>query len=190
MTRPILAGLFALTALLPAIAAHADDIADKAALCAACHGEAGVPADKSIPVIWGQNEAYLNLELRDYKLGTRRNATMEQVVLDLEKADMQALAAYFAAKPWPGLDQPAASGDVARHAEAVATTIGCNGCHLAEWQGNDTTPRLGGQGRQYLHDTMMQIRDGTRANNPAMTALLKTSSDSDIDALAQFLAGR
>ena len=48
----ILAALAALVMILPA---HAEDIAEKATLCASCHGEAGVPVDPKIPVIWGQN---------------------------------------------------------------------------------------------------------------------------------------
>src|ERR1700752_85376 len=78
-------------------AARADDISDKAQLCAACHGAAGVPISPDIPVIWGQNEGYLYLQLRDMKRGSRKVDQMAPIVAGLERPDMLALAAYFAA---------------------------------------------------------------------------------------------
>ena len=79
------------------------DIKDKAAVCASCHGEKGVPIDKVTPNIWGQKEGYLYLQLRDFKAGARKNEIMSAIVADLTKEDMQALAAYFTALPWPDL---------------------------------------------------------------------------------------
>jgi cytochrome c553 len=176
--------------LLPSAGARADGVEDTAAVCSGCHGENGVPLDKSIPVIWGQNEGYLYLELRDFKLGNRANAAMTQIASGLEKPEMKALAAYFAAKPWADLEQPRAAPDVAQHAETIDGSAGCKGCHRADWQGDSVTPRIGGQELQYLRETMAQFRNGERANNPWMAALLKTYTDSDIDALAKYLAGR
>jgi cytochrome c553 len=47
----MLRGLTVAAFLLASGAAFADDIADKAAVCAACHGDNGVPTDKAIPVL-------------------------------------------------------------------------------------------------------------------------------------------
>ena len=174
-------------AILPAAALADDAVAEKAQVCAACHGEKGSPIDKSIPVLWGQNEGYIYLELRDYKLGNRKNDIMNHA--GLEKEDMKALAAYFAQQSWPNLQQPQAPQDVAKHAESVANSAGCKGCHRDGYLGDSTNPRLAGQSQTYLRDTMAAFRDGARTNNPWMAALLKTYSDSDIDALAQYLAG-
>src|SRR4051812_1566056 len=71
-------------------AASADDIAEKAAVCAACHGEAGIPTDKAIPVLRGQNEGYIYIELRDMKKGARQNEQMAPIVKDLTREDMLA----------------------------------------------------------------------------------------------------
>lgn len=180
--------LFAMLIALPA--AQAQDTPPKAALCAACHGQNGVPITPDIPVIWGQNEGYLYLELRDYKLGNRKHPVMSAIAAGLEKQDMHDLAAYFAARPWPNLNQPSAAPDIAHIAEAANNTAGCKGCHLDAWQGNSATPHIGGQQAAYLRATMAAFRDGARANNPWMTALLKTYSDTDIDALATYLAGQ
>ncbi len=42
--------------------ARADTLSDHVELCVACRGEHGVPQDKSIPVIDGQQQGYLYLQ--------------------------------------------------------------------------------------------------------------------------------
>lgn len=169
--------------------ARADGVEKSAVVCGACHGMNGVPVNKSIPVIWGQNDGYLYLQLRDYKSGARQNITMSAIAAGLDKPAMKELAAYFAAKPWPNLQQPRAASDVAHHAQTINELAGCQGCHLDAWQGDTVTPRLAGQTLPYLREVMAKFRNGERANNPWMVALLKTYSDDDIDALAKYIAG-
>ena len=53
-------------------AARAATLEEKAQMCGGCHGEDGVPQEKTTPVIWGQHQGYLYLNLRDYKRGTAR----------------------------------------------------------------------------------------------------------------------
>jgi cytochrome c553 len=175
--------------LLCGSASAADDIAEKAKLCATCHGEQGIPINKQTPVIWGQDEGYLYLQLRDFKSGARKNALMGPVAATLEKNDMLALAAYFKQQKWPNLQQPSAPDAVAAKAETAAASIGCRGCHLQHFQGDGTTARLAGQWQEYLQATMMAFRDGSRGNNPGMSDLMKATSPEDIAALSQFLAG-
>src|SRR5262249_15965304 len=58
--QPILPALLVLAALLAVVTfANAQSVAEKAQACATCHGENGIPADKSSPVIWGQHQGYL-----------------------------------------------------------------------------------------------------------------------------------
>ena len=78
----------ALAAMAAAGIARADDIAEKAALCAACHGDKGMPLDASIPILWGQNEGYIYLELKDMKKGARKNDQMAAAVETLSRDDM------------------------------------------------------------------------------------------------------
>ncbi len=167
----------------------ADPIAEKAKLCATCHGEQGIPINKTTPVIWGQDEGYLYLQLRDFKSGARKNDLMGPVAASLEKEDLMALAAYFKKQKWPNLQQPPAPDDVAKKAETAAASIGCSGCHLEHFQGDGTTARLAGQSQEYLQATMLAFRDGSRGNNPGMSDLMKAISTDDIAALSQYLAG-
>ncbi len=175
--------------ILLAGSAQAQGLEDKVAVCTACHGEKGVPGDPSFPVISGQQEGYLYLELRDYKLGNRKNEVMQQIAGGLERDDMKALAAYFAGQPWPRLGQPQASDDIAHRAEVIDGSAACQGCHGQGYLGDSSIPRLAGQGTDYLRTTMLAFKTGERANNPWMSALLKTYSDADIDALAKYLGG-
>src|ERR671937_1955204 len=92
-------------------AASAQSIEEKAQLCAGCHGENGIPQEKTTPIIWGQYQGYLYLELRDYKSGARKNDIMTPLAQTLERDDMMALALYFSQKPWPDLQQPPAAPD-------------------------------------------------------------------------------
>ena len=183
-----------LTALLlfagsNALAQGGQSIEEKAKLCATCHGEQGVPINKETPVIWGQNEGYLYLQLRDFKSGSRKNELMNPIAAQLEREDLLALAAYFTKLKWPNLQQPSAPDDVAAKAEAASASIGCKGCHLEHFQGDGTTARLAGQWQDYLQNTMMAFRDKSRGNNPGMSDLMKATAPDDIAALAQYLAG-
>jgi cytochrome c553 len=179
----------AILSMGPPPRANAAGIEEIAHVCGACHGSAGVPIGPAIPVIWGQNEGYLYLQLRDMKRGTRKVEPMAPVLESLEKPDMQELAAYFAAKPWPTLPQPTASDDDARQALRANGSIGCTGCHLAGYHGAGTAPRLAGQQRAYLSKTMADFRNGARGNNPGMTDLINLAAPADLAALAAFLSG-
>ncbi len=184
---------FLLAALLGAVlgtsSARADAPPEKAALCAACHGEKGVPIDKSIPVLWGQNEGYIYIQLRDFARGARQNEQMAAIVAQLSRDDMKALAAYFSTLPWPNLLQKSAPDDVVRRAETVAASAQCPQCHQGGYIGASVQPRLADQCETYLLATMRAFRSGARANNDWMTALLKTYSDDDLKALASYLGG-
>jgi cytochrome c553 len=177
-----------LIAALPLIA-HAQSIEDKTLICATCHGQTGAPTQSAIPVIWGQQLGYLFIELRDFKTGARKNDLMSPIAQGLDFSDLMPLAQYFSQKPWPNLGQPPASGDVAAQAQRANASIVCTSCHQEGFKGDSVQPRLAGQSRDYLAKTMTDFRSGARANNPSMTDLMKAISESDIAALASYVAG-
>jgi len=170
-------------------AASADTIEEKAQLCGACHGENGLPQDPATPIIWGQQTGYLYLEMRDFQRGGRKNDLMTPIAQSLSKEDALALGEYFSAKPWPSTVAPAASQADADVAIAVNKSIVCTSCHLAEYQGDSSVPRLAGQERDYLIKTIMDFRDRTRANNPGMSDLMNAAAPDQLAAMANYLAG-
>jgi cytochrome c553 len=183
-------GVVALAAMLSgATPSRADDIEDKVQVCAGCHGEAGKPIDKTIPVLWGQQAGYIYIQLRDFKRGDRKSEIMQPIVSSLERDDMLAIADYFSKKPWPDLGQPRAPKDVAERAQSANTSVGCTGCHLDRFQGDGTVPRLAGMGRDYLTKTIADFRTRARGNNPGMSDLMLATSPDDLAALAEYLSG-
>src|SRR5947208_7504109 len=134
--------VLALLAALIGGSANADTLEEKTAMCAGCHGENGIPQEKTTPVIWGQHQGYLYLQLRDYKRGDRKDEQMTPVVDLLERDHMLALADYFSKKPWPRLGQPPAAPEVVVRAQRANGSVGCTGCHQANYMGEGTQPRL------------------------------------------------
>jgi cytochrome c553 len=177
-----------LVALLP-VGAPAQSIDDKAQVCAGCHGANGVPVQNAWPVIWGQQQGYLYIELRDFKSGARKSDVMGPVAQSLSRDDMAALALYFSQKPWPDLAQPRAPADVTARALKAMNAIVCTSCHQSNFQGDSTQPRLAGQRKEYLQQSMLDFRNKTRGNNPGMTDLMLAISEQDIADCAAYLAG-
>jgi cytochrome c553 len=177
------------TAILRVAPSSAQTIEERAQLCAGCHGENGVPQQKSTPVIWGQHQGYSYLQLRDYKGGARKNEIMSALAQTLERDDMLALALYFSQKRWPDLGQPAAPSAVAERAVQANTALVCTGCHQASYLGEGTQPRIAGQTKEYLLQSMLDFRSRARGNNPGMSDLMLAISRDDIAACAEYLAG-
>src|SRR5215468_3818090 len=188
LARMISRGII-LGTLLSAASAFAQSVAEKVEVCAGCHGLDGKPTDKAIPIIWGQQLGYIYIQLRDFKRGDRKNESMQPIVSSFEKQDMLAIAEYFAQKPWPNLGQPRSPKDVARRALSAEHSVGCTGCHLEQFQGAGTVPRLAGQSEEYLAKTIADFRTRARGNNPGMTDLMRATSPDDLAALAEYLAG-
>jgi cytochrome c553 len=180
-------GLAAVLLAYPA-ASVAVPIEDKARVCAACHGSDGLPKDKTIPILWGQNAAYLYLQLRDFEKGERKSELMSPIAHDVVKDDALELAEYFADKEWPRTHAPSASAPLAATATAINKSVPCTTCHMDRFQGDATVPRLAGQQRDYLVKTLMDFRSRARANNPAMSELMSSLTPEQIQAIASYLA--
>jgi cytochrome c553 len=135
-------GAAALLAVLAVAPAAAETTEEKAKLCDGCHGANGIPADKSWPVISGQQLGYLYLQLRDFKSGARKSDVMGPLIAALDRDEMMALAGYFSKQPWSDLRQPRAPATIAAQATTANTATGCTGCHQGAYQGEGTQPRL------------------------------------------------
>ena len=93
-----LAVLAAALGATPAVAGDAAAGFAKAAICASCHGPAGVSPVPSYPNIAGQNPLYLDYALRRYRAGERQGdqaGMMYTVTQPLTDEDIADLAAYF-----------------------------------------------------------------------------------------------
>jgi cytochrome c553 len=68
--------------------------------CILCHGETGIGEYEGIPVLTGQEPAYLEAALAAYRDGRRTDPTMTAVVRNIAPEDDRALADYYAAHAW------------------------------------------------------------------------------------------
>jgi cytochrome c553 len=114
---------------------------------------------------------------------------MQPIVASMERADMLAIAEYFSKKPWPDLGQPRAPKEVANRALRANASVGCTGCHLDQFQGDGTVPRLAGMSRDYMTKTIADFRSRARGNNPGMSDLMLAAVPEDLAALTEYLAG-
>jgi cytochrome c553 len=186
MMREWILGASFLAGMLWPVPTWAQSAEEQIAGCVACHGEDGRPNAPEVPVIFGQQEGYPYCQLRDFKSGARRSEVMHGIASDLTKDTMKALAAYFATKTWPRLPQ-AATAEQAAVAARTANSGMCTSCHMEGYLGASTAPRLAGQQQAYLERTLVQFKTKERANNPAMSALVETYPDADIEAIAHYL---
>jgi cytochrome c553 len=79
---------------------NAEDGAKKSETCKACHGEGGAkPIQPDYPVLAGQHYDYIIAALTQYKVGKRKNASMNGFAAALKPQDIQDLAVYFSSQP-------------------------------------------------------------------------------------------
>jgi len=67
----------------------------KSAVCAACHGAAGISAVPIYPNLAGQKVPYLEKQLKAFRDGTRQDPIMSSMAKPLSDADIANVAAYF-----------------------------------------------------------------------------------------------
>jgi cytochrome c553 len=104
----IILGITAVAAICGCTGVSASDASRglvKAAICASCHGPAGISPVPGYPNIAGQNPLYLEYAMRRYRAGERSGehaGMMFTVMQALSDDDISDLAAYFAAlRPRP-----------------------------------------------------------------------------------------
>lgn len=97
----VLAGAGA--ALAQAPAGNAEAGKGKTSMCIGCHGIPGYktvyPNMYQVPMITGQQPAYMVKALQGYKSGSRNHPSMRGIALSLSDQDMADLAAYYAQDP-------------------------------------------------------------------------------------------
>lgn len=153
--------------------------------CAACHGKDGTSPNNTWPNLAGQNAAYLARILAAYKSGDQDDVAMTPLAKELQDADIQNLAAYYAgstckaAAPGKPVGDPALGRALAKN---------CSGCHgEAGITGNQAWPRLAAQKPGYLVNALKAFRSGLR-KDPMMAGVSRGLSDTDISNLAAFYA--
>jgi cbb3-type cytochrome c oxidase subunit III len=174
-----------------------------AQVCASCHGADGNSAGGAYPKLAGQHPEYLVKQLMDFKIQpgakqpARNNAIMAGMASALSNQDMANVAAYFAAQtPKPGYahdkNTVPLGQKIYRAGIAERAVPACASCHGPTGQGIPVQyPRLSGQWAEYTVTELTAFTQGAgaRNNNDAMHTIASRLSDSDIKAVADYIAG-
>lgn len=93
---PLFAAMFFMS-MISFNAAAADVAAGKAAssTCGGCHGVDGISSVPVYPNLAGQKAQYLEVQLKAFRDGSRKDPVMGAMVKSLSDADISNLAAYF-----------------------------------------------------------------------------------------------
>lgn len=138
------------------------------AACARCHGANGISATKGVPHLAGQRAAYLDLQLRTYRYGTRPKSAMTGAVRFLSDDALVNVAAYYASldPPRPAAATKAATARADPMQAAKAAAASCGGCH-GETGVSSTPgmPSLVGLDPKYFVTAVSAYKSGQRKND-------------------------
>ncbi|MBA3057219.1 MAG: c-type cytochrome [Gammaproteobacteria bacterium] len=192
----------ALTAL-PALAQNGEKIAKTgnaagAPACMTCHGASGQgqPA-AGFPRLAGLNPVYFVRQLQSFHDTTRVNPIMAPIAQQLNDADRQALAAYYAglAVTNPDGEAPAdakslsAGETLAQRGDWSRGVPACAQCHGPKGLGVGAVfPQIAGQSATYITSQLQAWQAGTRKNDPLglMHGIALKLSPTDIGAVAAY----
>ena len=181
-------------ALLPGAAAGAQSRIDpargavKAATCASCHGSSERAPLAGMPILDGQQEQYLVLQLILLREGLRDVPQMTTLLKPLPDQDLEDIAAYYSRLPATLSRSKSDSERWARGAR-LSQEMGCGSCHLKNFRGQNQVPALANQPEDYLAASLKAYRDNQRVGTDTnMNGLMYRVTDSDIQALAHYLA--
>jgi len=137
--------------------------------CLGCHGAPGLRNPGPvylIPMLGGQNEAYIVSALKAYKEKTRTHATMQAQAASLSDQDMVDIAAFFSSSDGKSRKN---NVDKSLANEGKKLAASCAACHGA--------------------DGAKEYRSGDR-QNPIMSGMVQSLGIDQLKALAAWFAGQ
>ena len=187
----------ALAAASGAVAAQAQDVKAKIAMCIGCHGivgyQASFPEVHKVPMIAGQNAKYIVSALSAYAKGDRKHPTMRGIAGSLSEQDMADVAAFYEQQAkLPAVPEtiPAPPANVAE----LLTKGACVSCHGANFSKpiDPSYPKLAGQHADYLSVALKAYKTENNAsvgrNNAIMAGQVKQFSIAELKAIANYIS--
>ncbi len=145
-------------------------------ICASCHGPRGNSVSPAFPKLAGQQEDYLDGQLKAFRDRTRGDpmaqAYMWGMTAQLTDDMIAKLATYYAQQtPSPGKapDPKLAQAGQAIFEQGIASegVPACQTCHGQRAEGNAIIPRLADQHPEYLVKQLVSFKSRTRAEATA-----------------------
>lgn len=150
-----------------------ESVAGTVHVCSSCHGAGGKSQSSTFPRLAGQQQEYLENQLRAFRDHSRADphahTYMWGMAARLSDQTIAGLAAYYASQtPVHGSPADPAEMEVGKKifddgipAENVPA---CQACHGEQAQGAGAIPRLAGQHRSYLERQLDAFSSNARAN--------------------------
>ena len=166
--------------------------------CRECHGEDGVSTAAYVPKLAGQYSQYIVKQLHDFQSGARKHPIMNVMVEGLSEDDLADIGAYFASNKimqGDGTGENETAKNIFYRGDITRNILPCKSCHGENGKGkySDTEihPIIGGQHGVYLREQLRNWRSGVRANSPngEMNVIAKSLSDTEIEALSDYISG-
>ncbi|KQM13248.1 cytochrome C [Sphingomonas sp. Leaf24] len=165
--------------------------------CAGCHGSDGLgQGQRDIPILAGQDPAYLAAALEAYATGTRQSAVMANAAAQLTPEERVALARRFAAMPGivPGRagNGDAAARQIVERGLPDKQLPACRSCHDAA--GAKRFPVIDGQRAVYIAGRLRHWRGekevvDARKDQATMPVIARRIPEDMIEPVARYLAG-
>ena len=192
--------------LYAAGAAAEDDLEDRLAACAVCHGKHGEGATGSeyYPHLAGKPAGYLLEQLQGFRDGRRINAQMTWLVQFVDDAYLREIAQSYAAEPPRTRAADTGASDLTEARRAIAEKLvehgdperevpACSECHGKALTGLEPgVPALVGLPAEYIIAQFGNWREGIRrgAAPDCMHDVANKIAPEDIRAIATWLSQR
>ena len=166
----------------------------KIAMCIGCHGitgyQASFPEVYKVPMIGGQNEAYIVSALNAYQKGDRKHPTMRGIADPLSDQDMADVAAFYAG-------HGKAKEGKAKEANAAVTALlqkgACFSCHGDGFAKpiDPSYPKVAGQYSDYVFRALQSYKTENNPligrSNGVMAGIAKQFKNDELQQLAKYI---
>ncbi len=160
----------------------------RSAACSTCHGTPERAPLALTPSLAGQPEQFLVLQMFLLREGLRDVPQMAGMLKGVTDQDFMDIAAHYARQAPPRSNGKPDHVLRARGA-GLSQAMGCGSCHLKDYRGQRQVPRLSNQQEDYLAASLKAYRDNQRSgSDTSMNGIMYQGTDSDIQALAHYLA--
>lgn len=157
-----------------------------AQFCFNCHGTEGHSTHPETPNLAAQNSAYLLAQIEKFSNGGRKDPFMEGMIKALSDEEKVNIAVYFSTQTIQS--HPGGNPAEIRRGQQLFSQV-CHTCHGDKGLGNERIPRIASQQPAYVIKSLTRYRNGTgERRDPLMSNVAKQLSDSDINAVAAYVA--
>lgn len=168
------------------------------AMCVGCHSIVGYqssfPEVYKVPMISGQNDAYIAAALHAYKKGDRKFPTMRGIAASLTDQNIADLAAFYAAdgqkRDVPEQPAKAPNDDV----KLLLQKGACVSCHGENFSKpiDPSYPKLAGQHPDYLYVSLKAYKNPKEGpysgrSNGVMAGVAAQFSNTELKSLANYI---